>query len=203
MLTRIAAAARRPGFADELASVGIDLPANCDAPTFIALVAECVDDHVAGLSPSGHFGDIAQLALRSALAETVGQHGRSLFQSSLADLRDAVAAHATRTRFGELGHRFFADFLDRSMQAFVDRELARHIGPTRAFTTLANSREFQQVLTVHARQSARIVEVFAADWFVKHYRAQEGAITSQEAQGFVSQAVRKLCDEILLQREAA
>ena len=62
---------------------------------------------------SGPFGEIASLALRRALAETVGTQGRSLFGSSLEDLETAFRRHSTPTQFGDLAHRFFGDFMAR------------------------------------------------------------------------------------------
>lgn len=202
LLTRIASAARTPGFEEQLAQLGILLANDTDAPTFVELVAERIEDRLGDFPPSGHFGDLAQHALRAALADTVGQQGGSLFQCSLADLRDAMARHATAARFGELAFRFFAEFLDRSMQTFVDRELAQHIGEARAFTTVANCQEFQRVLHIHARQSARIVEKFAGGWFSKHHYEERGTISAKSTQGFINVALRKLRDELLLQRES-
>jgi hypothetical protein len=203
LLARLASAAKMPGFVDELAQLGIRLPADVDAPTFVELIAERVEDRLAELPPNGHFGDIAQQSLRSALSTTVGQHGQSFIQGSLEDLRDAVAAHATTSKFGALAHRFFAEFLGRSMLAFIDRELAQHIGEARAFATVGNCLEFQRALALHATQSARIVERFAGEWFSLHHWQDHGAITPENTDKFVGVALKKLRDELLLQRETA
>jgi hypothetical protein len=88
------------------------------------------------------------------------------------------------------------------MQAFLDRELAQHIGEARAFDTLGNAQEFQRLLDIHARQSARIVQRFAGEWFSLHHWEQEGNIGIEETQRFVAHALRKLCDELMLQAAA-
>jgi hypothetical protein len=86
LLVRIASAARKPGFAEEMAHLGLPLPADIDAPTFVEVVADRVEERLAALPASNHFTDIAQLALRTALIQTVGPHGRNTFNSTLSDL---------------------------------------------------------------------------------------------------------------------
>jgi hypothetical protein len=201
LLTRIASAARKPGFDGELAELGVQTYAGMSVLGFIAAVVDRVDDRLAGLPGAGHFGRIAALALRQALLETLGPHGGTLPGLLGEDLRETIHQSTTDAHFADLSRRFFARFLGRSLQSIVDRELEQHIGETFAFATVADSHDFLQALDVHARETARIVERFAGDWFSKHHWLSEGQISAEEAEGFTAQAVRKLRDELLLQRE--
>src|SRR5215212_1657141 len=87
LLTRIASASRDEDFAGALAEVGIDARPEDSAVSFIASVsrqaASVLDQH----PESGLFSELASLAMRRALTETVGSQGSSLFGSSVDDLR--------------------------------------------------------------------------------------------------------------------
>jgi hypothetical protein len=131
----------------------------------------------------------------------VGETTPGLFGSSVEDLRVAFLAHSTRTRFGALARRFFGEFLSRVLRYFVDKELGNYVGPDRAIRTVADAAEFHRALDLHARQSARIMEDFAAGWYSKHNWDAKGEISRDEAAGFVGQALRKIRCE--LQHEAA
>jgi hypothetical protein len=55
---------------------------------------------------------------------------------------------------------------------------------------------FSEALDIYARQSARIIEEFASDWFSKHHWEARGEISRDEAQAFVAVALRKLHIEL-------
>lgn len=196
LLTRVTWASRSADFADQLADLGVAVQPDDSALTFVAQLA----DHVRGVDAqdtgSGHFGELAALALRRALAETVGQQGASFLGSSVEDVRLAFQAHASKDRFGAVARRFFADFMARSLRSFVDRALVQHVGPNQRIANVAQSAEFIAALDLHTRQSARIVESFAADWYSKHNWQSQGQISQGEARGFMNHALRKLRSEL-------
>lgn len=196
LLARMASAARRPDFVDALGDLGLAALPSDSAVGFVARVGARARDEVERHPESGPFGEIASLALRRALTETVGTEGRSLFGSSLEDLETAFRHHATPARFGDLARRFFADFAARTLRFYVDKELALHIGPGRGLDSLAGAEEFVAGLDRYARQSAVIVERFAADWYSKHDWESDGAIGRDEAQAFVAVALGKLRREL-------
>ncbi len=195
LLTRLAAASREPDFAAAVGTLGLT-PSADSALAFVAHVSDRVRGDLAGYPESGPFSELASLALRRALSETVGQHGRSLFGSSLEDVQQALRSHATPARFGDLARRFFGDFLARTLRYFIDRELSNHTGDGHALARVDASRAFTQELDVYARQSARIMEEFASGWYSKHNWEAHGQISREEAQGFVAIALRKLRQEL-------
>lgn len=196
LLTRLTSASREDNFAQALERVGLPIPSTDSA---LAYISEINDQVRADLTPytlSGPFGEIASLALRRALSETIGLHGRSLFGSSLEDVQRAFRAHSTPTRFGELARSFFGDFIARTLRYFVEREVSNLVGTTHVMRTVNDSRQFTMALDSYARDSARIVEEFAAGWYSKHNWETGGAISQEEAQGFVAVALRKLRTEL-------
>lgn len=198
LLTRIAWASRGQDFVGDLAKLGIEAADDSSVLTFISQVADRVRNELSPHTSSGHFTELASLALRRALSETVGQHGPGLFGRSVDDLQQAFRVHSTRDQFGALSRRFFADFLARTLRSFVGRELSRHVGGTSGITNVADSAEFTQALDTYARESARIVEDFAGGWYSKHNWEAKGEITEEEAQKFVAVVLRKLRMELKL-----
>lgn len=197
LLTRIAWASRSPSFAEELTDLRVALAPEESVLTFISKMTDRVRSELSEYPESGPFSELASLALRRTLTETIGQQGPSLFDSSLEDLRQAFRAYSTRDRFGSLARRFFGDFLARTLRYFVDRELPNHVGVSASLSGVAEAVEFKEALDLYARQSARILEEFAAGWYSKHNWQSASRISLDEARGFTAVALRKLRMELL------
>jgi len=202
ILTRLATAARQPDFANALAEIGIE--ARPDEPIlgFVARVAEQVRNEVAAHPESGHFATLASLALRRALTETIGQHGRSLFGSSVDDLQAALRHYAGDVRFGRMARLFFGDFFAATLGSFVERELSNRTGESPGLQTLRESQEFAQALDRYARESALIMEEFAGGWYGKNNWESKGQINHEDTAGFVGYALRKLRTELTRSEQA-
>jgi hypothetical protein len=198
LLVRVAAASREPDFRFAMARLGIEIPGDGSALTFIAAISDRVRWETSDYLQSGPFSDIASLALRRALSETVGTQARSLFSSSLDDLQDAFVAYSTPATFAPVAGRFFADFLGRTLRFYIDRELSNHVGRERGFADLSGSEEFLRGLESYARESSKIMEGFAADWYSKRRWKRGSAIPRADAAGFVNHALTKLRRELLV-----
>jgi hypothetical protein len=196
LLTRIAWASRGPDFPNELARLGLHADPTQPAHAFIAQVSDQARTELARHPESGHFSELASLALRRALSDTIGQEGRSLFGSSVEDLQQAFRRFSTERRFATLAKYFFGDFFARTLRFFVEKELSNCVGPGHTLRSVDASDEFAQALDVYARQSARIMETFAAGWYGKQNWESKGAISPEDAQGFVAVALRKLRMEL-------
>ncbi len=195
LLTRLASAARRPDFVDALGDLGLEARSSDSVAGFISQVSDRVRDEVGQHPESGPFSDLAADALTRALTETVGTEGRSLFGSSLEDLERALRKHASPDRFAVVTQRFFGDFLARTLRFYVDKELPQHVG-VGGFADIGQSAAFVEDLDRYTRQSAVIVQQFAADWFSKHDWQTGGAIGRDDAERFVAVALRKLRKEL-------
>lgn len=198
LLTRLASAARGPDFLADVAQLGVPAQPDDTVLTFIARVSDRARVELNRYPESGPYGEIASLALRGALAETVGTAGRSHFGSSLEDLEAAFRRHSTAAQFGELAHRYFAEVYARTLRFYVDRALSTSVRPGGGLASIADARQFGEALDRHARQSARIVERFGAEWFVKHHWSSGGAISREEAGRFTAHALTKLRKELLV-----
>jgi hypothetical protein len=198
LLTRIAWSSRADSFGTDLRRLGIEVNERTSILTFVSQVSDQVRHELSRATSSGHFSEIASLALRRALTETIGQHGPSLFGSAVEDLQEAFRAHSSRAQFGSLSRRFFADVLARTLRSLVDRELSNQIGQSEKLTTVDETGEFIRALDTYARQSAHIMEDFAAGWYAKNNWESKGEITQEDARRFVGVALRKLRMELKL-----
>lgn len=196
LLTRITWAARLPDFTAELADLGLEVKEDTSIFTFISGVSDHLRWTLARETQSGPFSELASLSVRRALTDSIGSHGRTLFGTSLDDLRDALSTQSRKTQFGLLGQRFFGDLLARTLSYFLDRESASQLtGLPNASAVAANS-ELMAGIDLHARQSARIVRDYASGWYSKHNWQTKGRVTQEETNGFVAYALRKLRSEI-------
>ncbi len=196
LLTRIALAARGNTFVEDLSRLGITTDPGLSSLQFIAQVTDRAREQISVSPSEGDFAELGSLALRTALTETVGQQGLSLFGSSVEDLQAAFRGYSTQVQFGRLAHWFFGDFFARVLRSFVDRELSNHVGSPSPLANLNESRNFLDGLDLHARQSSRVMEEFAGGWYSRHGWESQGLISRDETQRFVAYSLRKLRSEI-------
>lgn len=196
LLSRLATAAQSDDFVGNAAQVGLRVAGDDSALVVIARINALMRQELEQHPASGPFGEIASLALRRALLETVGVEQPSLFGSTLSDLERAFRQGTTDRAFGDLSRRFFGDYLARTLRYYLDKELPFHIGPGTAFATIEASSDFVDDLDTYTRQSARIVETFAADWLSKYAFHETGQISREHVQSFVATAMSKLCAEL-------
>lgn len=196
LLARVTTAARSDDFVGEASHLGLQLASSDSTLGVIARINELIRHEVERHPESGPFGEIASLALRRALVETVGLEQPALFGSTMADLQRAMRKHTTDRAFGDLSRRFFGDYLARTLKFYVDKELPFHIGNDSGFANVHANSLFLDELDVYTRQSAKIVESFAADWLSKHAFLTEGYLGREQAQAFAAHAMTKLHAEL-------
>jgi hypothetical protein len=196
LLTRLASAARGPDFSADTRRIGLDVHGQDHALALVAQVNDRVREELVNFPESGPFGDLAVNALRISLTETLGAQNLSLFGSSVDDLAASFRRHSTASQFGELATRFFGTFYALTLRYYVDRALPTAISPDGGLRTLADLSNFQQALDRHARESARIVEMFAAQWWIKHQGTNGAPLSREEVQGFTAHALTKLRKEL-------
>lgn len=199
LLTRLATASRGPDFESETRRLGLDVQTSDHALALVAQVNDRARGELARFPESGPFSDIAINALRSSLTDTLGAQNYSLFGSSVEDLGSAFRRHSTAAQFGELATRFFGAFAAQTLRYYVDRALPAAISPTGGLRNLSDLTDFQAALDRHARDSAQIVEVYAAQWWVKHRGLHGEPISREEVRGFTAHALTKLRKELTLE----
>lgn len=201
LLVRLASAARRPGFAESIARLGLDPRRATGVVGFLAQIGARVRDELERQPGSGPFGELAAQALTHTLAEIVGAQGTPLFASTLDDVERAFRAVGTPTQVGKLVTRFFGEFVARVLRYYVDRALPLQIGPAAGFASIQQSEVFVADLTAYARAVGSAVQTFAAEWYDLHHWQADGAIGREETAGFVAHAMEKLT-AVLLREEA-
>jgi hypothetical protein len=196
LLARLAAASRGSDFANDTRRLGLEVHGQDHTLALIAQVNDRVREELARFPESGPFSDLAVNALRTSLTETLGAQNLSLFGSSVDDLAATFRRHSTASQFGELATRFFGAFYAQVLRYYVDRALPAAISQDGGLRTLADLTAFQAALDRHARQSARIVDLFAVQWWVKHKGLGGEPISRVEVQGFTAHALTKLRKEL-------
>jgi len=192
LLTRVAFSARSGNFPAQLERLGIEGDANRSTLALIGALTDKVRQRTIRNIDSGDFGELASLALRRALLETVAERGPSLFGTTLEDVQGALRTYSTPVRFGVVAHRFFADFFARTLRSLLDRQISAQTGESKNIRNIAEGQQFTAALDLYTRQAARITQEFAEGWYSKHNWESRGEISQEDVRGFVGYAVEKL-----------
>jgi len=168
LMTQLAIAAKKDNFNDHLQSVGINLPQDSSLPDVAAAVAEAMDRKLESNGSRSDLGEMSQRALVGALVEHISPKLPSLFTPDASDVQAALASLGKKREFGELSRTFFAKLTNESMNYFLSKTLATHLGEGQRFATMNEMGQFEKALTTHCKEASLIVEQFSADWFSKH-----------------------------------
>lgn len=202
LLTRVTTAARSDDFLTQVRQLGIEIDSSDSAISVVAKINGLVRTEIEHHPESGPFGEIASLALRRTLLESIGVHQGRLFGGSADDLAQSIRSQTTDRGFGDVSVRFFGDLLGRTLRFYIDKELPFHIGADSGFRDIDASEQFLRELDTYARQSARIVDRFASEWLSKYAYQEQGYVSREQAQGFVAHAMEKLDAELRLESVA-
>ena len=180
-LVNLAVASREKTPQAWLLNIGIDLP---DSPTPFSF-AKAVSAYVATKKDSFEYGEIALQAAGDAISiwyDENQEHTLSLFES-LEDPFEVWRKASDGAGFCQLSRLFFAKFTQRYLEYFLERTASATLG------RIDERIEFEQKLeehvdevSVHAFETSKITQSFAAGWFNKH--AKEGIPSQKEKKGF-------------------
>lgn len=198
LLTQIVLAARESDWRAELQQHGIGIDASASLFDFTDSVQEAIESYIRQHGGPTDVSEIAQQSAGQALAELAGPDAVTLFGAGSAEAQDAVRKLSTRAGFGRLGQRFFGCFTARFLNFYLSRITAGEVGKQSLDHSGELSR-FNDVLSTHCNQSARIVHDFCGEWYSKT-EFQKG-ITLENTSGFMAVALRKLQAELRRQRE--
>jgi hypothetical protein len=182
-----------------LHTFGIDLPSS---PTPLAL-AKAVQSWISDRTDSPEYARIAQRAATDTIVAWTKE--RSSQQRLFATEDDNLAVWgqaANGAGFCEVSRLFFANFTERYLSYFLEREA------TSVLINLERREQFtvgihQHVdeISKHAFETAKITQSFAAGWFNKN--AQHSVPSSNEIEGFLTVAFKKLRDELRREGDAS
>lgn len=184
LLTQLPLCARRSEYAEELRTLGVDVPNDPGLFDLIGAVSDSVDEHIRQVGGRTDLGEMAQMGLAESLTASLGDRTASLFGSTPEDVRRELGNLATSANFSKVAREFFAKLTERYLTYFLSRTLSQQFGSTNA------NREFREALSLHCKQASKIVEKFAGGWYSK--TNYQGGITPRKAAGFVHVALKKL-----------
>lgn len=200
LLTQIPLAARSQEFREGLGRVGIEVGARPSLVDVVAALTDAVDRHVGHTGGRTDLGEMAQLAAAESLSSIAGRDLPGLFGATPDDVKLAISRLTGKERFSELARDFFSRLTARYLGYYLSRELSNHVGPDRRFSSIREHAEFDLALDRHCRETSRIIEEYAGDWFSK--KNFEKALTPEEAGRFASRAFRKIRNELRRRRDA-
>jgi hypothetical protein len=195
LLTQLARASRQSDWRAALNEHRIVLSDETSVFDLTAQVQRAIDRYVGGTAfGATDLSEMAQQAAGEALASLLAPHTPNMFGSvDSNDLKKAMRALSTRKGFGQLGQRFFARFVARFLNFHLSRATAAGLGAPR-LQNLGHIGEFNEALTTHCEESARIVRDFCGDWYSKI--EYEQGIDLANSSRFLGVAVKKLRSEL-------
>lgn len=202
LLLQLPIAARGPDFGADLAQLGVNAPADPTLLDLTAAISGAFDQPYDPVAERSDLGEMARLALVESLTGAVSADLPSLFDPEPGDVRRAVGRLSGGDRFAELSRDFFSRLTYRVLDYFLSRELANHIGPGLRFQTSAERGRFEDALTRHCHEAARIVQEYSGGWYGKTVYHSEG-LTPDKATRFARYAFKKMRDELGRRRETA
>lgn len=142
------------------------------------------------------YSEIAQYAAFDALANWYRTHNvqNSLFES-LTTPNDIWHNAGTATGFCNLSRLFFAKFTERYLRYFLEREASAYIDnieDRELFDLQLYS--FIDDISLHAFETSKITESYAAGWFNKH--ALDAIPSEENIQEFINYAFYKIRNEL-------
>ncbi|MEO8538117.1 MAG: hypothetical protein ABI577_00135 [bacterium] len=200
-MVRISWASRSGDFAHEVNRLGIAANDTTSGLAFVSMVADRVRAELEREPSRNVFGRIAALALTRTLNAELLEGQPGLFNSTAGSLKQSVRELSKQSHFERASHRYFGDFLSRTLTYFLDREAANSLGTGQALASVADTQRLLDDVDRHAHQSARILRNFAGDWYSKHQWESKGEISRDEAHAFVAQALKKLRSELKLESQ--
>jgi hypothetical protein len=202
LLVELPLAARGPEFAEALVRLGLQGDAPTSLADLAAAVSDAVDRHGHAVGRHSDLGEMAQMALVESLTSAIAPQLPGLLAPERDEVRRALGRLSSGDRFAAFARSFFARLTERTLDYYLSRELANHIGPDKRFANSAERSLFDRALATHAFEASRIVEDFAGGWYGKTIWQRQG-LTPDGIERFVRFAFQKITNELGRRREAA
>ncbi len=194
LLTQLPLAARSPEYLARMRELGVHTGPDVGLLALGAAFQEALDRSSAQTKRKTDLGEIARLAATDTLVLTLSHEFSSALETTGEDVRRALGKFAAPDHFARLSRAFFARLMQHSLEYFVSRVIADHVGPGRGFQSVADKAAFQQALSLHCFNAAAVVEQLSRDWYSKSN--WQGGVTRAKSSGFARKAFRELRDEL-------
>jgi hypothetical protein len=201
LLTQVPLAARGDAFDEDMHRLGVRIPKRPGLMDVTAAISDAVDRYAREQGGRTDLGEMAQMAAVESLMALVGRDLPTLFEAGPDEVRRALGRYAGGDRFSTLAREFFARLTQRSLDYYLSRELSNHIGAGERFTDDTVRSQFDEALSRHCREAARIVEAFAGGWYGKNVYQGDG-VTPEAVCRFAPVAFKKIRAELRKRRDA-
>lgn len=202
LLLNLPLSARQPDFIESLRALGMPVNGSPSLFELSAAIAAGLDGHSREIGGRTDLGEMAQQALVESLVGAIEPQLPTLFGAEPEDVRSALGRLSSGNRFASLARDFFARLTIRTLDYFLSRELANHIGADGRFASDTERRAFDRALSLHAQEASKIVEAFAGDWYGKTVW-RDGGLDREAVDRFTAFAFKKLRSELGRRRDDA
>lgn len=178
-----------------LGTVGIHLPTQPSLIDVAIGISQALDRRIDASGKRSEFGEKARAALVGAVTERLEKRMGTLLNGAGEDVTAGLKGAHTEKGFGELGRSFFSKLMHGSMDWFLSRTLAAHVGAGQRFPTMNQKAQFDAALKTHCEESSVIVQDYCGQWIGKHRDKAGGRISAKEIDGFGWYGVQKMRGE--------
>ncbi|MEM8625453.1 MAG: hypothetical protein AAGG47_18290 [Pseudomonadota bacterium] len=202
ILVNLPLAARAPGFEKTLRDMDIHIDGQLSLFSVTAAIAERLDAHALAAGGRNDLGEMAGQALIESLTASIEHDLPTLFTPEPSEVRTALGQLASGERFAAFARRFFGRLTYRTLDYYLSRELANHVGEGQRFQTDEARRRFDEALSRHCSEASRIIEAYAGGWYGKTVWQKDG-LTRKATQRFAAYGLKKIRDELGRRQQAA
>ncbi len=197
IMVQLGIAAKADDPIQHLKDQGIDLAGQTSMVGIQAAISDAMDSHMDKHGGQSDLGEIAQRALIEAVSDRVKPQleGR-LFGVTSNDVKGILAEFRKQKEFSQLSKQFFSGLSNHCMDYFLSQTLSSQIGEGQRFASMNEKAQFDQALTTHCREAAKIVEEYSGGWFSKHMYEENGDISRESVRGFASYGMKKMTAEL-------
>lgn len=195
LLMQLPLAARQDDPATALRTAGVDVPDRFALPDLMVGLAQAMRDAFPRNEGKDDIAEIARKSLHSAVGNILETRATGLDGITHDSIVDTLAGLGTRKEFGIVGKAFFTEFIRHYVGQYLERELHQHVGVDRRFRTLERAEQFTDAVHQHCAEMAVLVEKYTGGWYTKALFERDGALTRDDARGYLWKAVGKVREE--------
>jgi hypothetical protein len=180
-------------FSEQLDRLGVSGPEREDGLRLL----QALDDTVFAAHPGEPetvLSEIARRAYRETLYTIVRVRSEGLWEIAPADIQRTLRGLSTEAGYRDLARTWFARFIGRSLQYFLDRELSNHVGGA-AVGNSAVALELERSMLAYATERTRIMADFAPAWLSKTLW-EEGGLPEAKVKRFFGYAIQKVLRDV-------
>jgi hypothetical protein len=191
LLASLPGAAKLDDFQAALRDLGVAARRDPSLLDLLAALDRAIDREARSHGARTDLGELAQLAAAESLTTWLSP---GVEVASPAEIKNTLATYDNPQTFARLSRTFFADLIRRSLDYYLDRFYAEHVGPSKTFSSIRSLERFRSALAAYCHNRSLAIEQQSADWFAK--AKHEGGVTRSGASNLAKTALAKLLNEL-------